>query len=116
MMAAMILMSIAVPTYNGYVTRARVARAVAEIGTISLQLYRWQLSTRTFPATLAEAGLAANDPWGAPYRYTRVQGANRGALRKTAISCRSTPISTSTAWGRTGSPSHLSPQRFRRTT
>ncbi len=82
MTAVMILMSIAVPAFNGYVTRARVALAVGEIGTISLQLYRWQLSTRSFPLTLAEAGLNANDPWGAPYRYTRVEGANRGALRK----------------------------------
>jgi len=82
MMAVMVLMSIAVPAYNGYVTRARVAVAVGEIGTISLQLYRWQLSTRSFPATLAAAGLDANDPWGNPYQYLPVAGAKRGDLRK----------------------------------
>src|SRR5512143_377863 len=80
--AATILASIAVPAYNGYVNRARVARAVGDIGTISLQLYRWQLSMRTFPATLAEAGIGATDPWGRPYQYLRVAGANRGDLRK----------------------------------
>ncbi len=80
--AAMVLASIAVPAYNGYVNRARVARAIGDIGTISLQLYRWQLNTRAFPATLAEAGLDATDPWGQPYQYLRVAGANRGALRK----------------------------------
>ena len=79
---AAILASIAVPAYNGYVTRARVARAVGDIGTISLQLYRWQLSTRSFPFTLAEAGIVANDPWGRPYRYLRVADALRGNLRK----------------------------------
>jgi general secretion pathway protein G len=79
---AAILASIAVPAYNGYVTRAKVARAVGDIGTISLQLYRWQLSTRSFPLTLAEAGIGANDPWGRPYRYLRVEGALRGNLRK----------------------------------
>jgi general secretion pathway protein G len=78
----MILATIAVPAYNGYVTRARVGRAVGDIGTISLQLYRWQLSTRSFPLTLAEAGIDATDPWGRPYQYLRVTGANRGALRK----------------------------------
>ena len=82
MTAALILASIAIPAYNGYVTRARVSLAIGEIGTISLQLYRWQLSTRSFPATLAEAGIAANDPWGRPYQYLRVEGASRGDLRK----------------------------------
>lgn len=82
MTAVMILASIAVPAYNGYVTRARVAVAIGDIGRISLQLYRWQLNTRSFPATLADAGLDANDPWGKPYQYLPVQGANRGALRK----------------------------------
>jgi general secretion pathway protein G len=82
MTAVMVLMSIAVPAYTGYVTRARVAQAVGDIGTISLQLYRWQLNTRRFPATLAEAGLGANDPWGNPYQYLPVEGAIRGDLRK----------------------------------
>ena len=82
MMAVMVLMSIAVPAYNGYVTRARVAQAVGDIGRISLQLYRWQLSTRNFPAALADAGLDATDPWGNPYQYLPVAGAKRGDLRK----------------------------------
>jgi len=80
--AAMILASIAVPAYTGYVTRARVAVAIGDIGRISLQLYRWQLNTRTFPATLAAAGLEASDPWGKPYQYVPVAGTKRGALRK----------------------------------
>ena len=82
MTAAMIMASIALPAYTGYMTRARVAVAVGDIGRISLQLYRWQLSTRSFPATLVEAGLDADDPWGKPYQYLPIAGANRGALRK----------------------------------
>lgn len=77
-----VLSSVAIPAFNGYVERARTSRAVSEIGTISLQLYRWQLNTGSFPATLAEAGIAANDPWGRPYEYLRIAGANRGQLRK----------------------------------
>lgn len=80
--AIAILSAIAVPAFNGYIERARVTRAVSDIGTISLQLYRWQLNTRTFPATLAEAGLGGNDPWGRPYAYLRVADANPGQLRK----------------------------------
>jgi general secretion pathway protein G len=82
MTAAMVMASIAIPAYNGYITRARVARAVGDIGSTSAQLYRWFSNTRSFPATLAEAGLEANDPWGQPYQYTRVAGAKVGNLRK----------------------------------
>jgi general secretion pathway protein G len=82
MTAAMVLASIAIPGYNGYVTRARVARAVGDIGTISAQLYRWMSNTRSFPATLAEAGIDMTDPWGHAYEYTRVEGARVGDLRK----------------------------------
>ena len=77
-----ILGAIAIPAFNGYIERSRVARTVSEIGSISLQLYRWQLNTRTFPATLVEAGLGGNDPWGRPYEYMRVEGTPENQLRK----------------------------------
>jgi general secretion pathway protein G len=77
-----VLSAIAIPAFNGYIERTRVTRAIGDIGAMSLQLYRWQLSTRTFPATLAEAGLGGNDPWGNPYEYTRVAGTPDNQLRK----------------------------------
>jgi general secretion pathway protein G len=81
--AVVILTSLAIPGYSGYVTRSRNAVAVADIGTISLRLYRWEANTLSFPATLAEAGLGAPlDPWGRPYVYQPVAGANVGQLRK----------------------------------
>jgi general secretion pathway protein G len=80
--AIAVLGSLAIPAFNGYVERSRMARAVGDLGTISLHLYRWQLSARTFPATLAEAGIAVTDPWGRPYEYTRVEGTPQNQLRK----------------------------------
>jgi general secretion pathway protein G len=80
--AVLVLSAIAVPSFNAYVERTRVTRVVGEIGAMNLSLYRWQLNTRTFPATLAEAGLGGNDPWGNPYQYTRVQGTPDNELRK----------------------------------
>ena len=80
--AVLVLCSLAIPGFNGYVERTRVARAISDIGTLSIHLYRWQLNTRTFPLTLADAGLGGNDPWGRPYRYVRVEGARTGDLRK----------------------------------
>jgi general secretion pathway protein G len=80
--ALLILASLAVPAFTGYVERGRVARAVSDIGTLSLQLDQWQRSGRALPATLGEAGLGATDPWGRPYVYLRVAGASPGRLRK----------------------------------
>lgn len=80
--ALLLLASFAVPAFNGYVERSRVARAVSDIGTMSIQLYRWQRETSTLPTSLAEAGLGGDDPWGRPYVYVRAEGAARAQLRK----------------------------------
>ena len=79
--AALIVGSFAVPAFNGYVERARVARAVSDIGTLSLKLHRWQRDTNALPADLAEAGLSGDDPWGRPYVYVRANDGN-ARLRK----------------------------------
>ena len=80
--AALLLASIAIPAFTGYVERSRVSRAVSDIGTTSLQLYRWQRDKGALPATLAEAGLGGTDPWGRPYIYVRSAGANQSQVRK----------------------------------
>ena len=74
--------SISVSGVNAYENRARAARAIGDIGTMSVQLYRWQSNTRKFPETLAEAGLSKFvDPWGHPYRYVNVATAKSGDVR-----------------------------------
>jgi general secretion pathway protein G len=80
--AILIVGSFAVPAFNGYVERSRVARAVSDIGTMSLKLHQWQRSGKTLPASLAEAGIAGVDPWGRPYVYVRAADASRARLRK----------------------------------
>jgi general secretion pathway protein G len=79
---ALLLGSFAIPAFSGYIERSRVARAVSDIGTLSLQLYRWERDTNTLPATLAEAGLGGDDPWGRPYVYRRAADARQAGLRK----------------------------------
>src|SRR5262245_10241309 len=65
--------SVAVPTVDAYLDRGKAAHAIGDIGTISVQLYRWQSNSRKFPQTLAEAGLSGFvDPWGNPYKYVNV--------------------------------------------
>jgi general secretion pathway protein G len=79
--AVLIVGSFAIPAFNGYVERSRVARAVSEIGTMSLKLHRFQQDTHALPVSLAEAGLGGDDPWGRPYVYVRAAG-SRAQLRK----------------------------------
>jgi general secretion pathway protein G len=79
---AVLIGSFAIPAFHGYVERSRVARAVSDIGTISLQLYRWQQDTSMLPASLADAGLAGDDPWGRPYIYVRAADASQSHRRK----------------------------------
>src|SRR5262245_25413216 len=81
--AVVVMLSvIAVPAFKSYVDRSRTSRAIGDIGSISLSLYRWQLNARTFPATLADAGIVATDPWGQPYAYVPVEGTPQNQLRK----------------------------------
>ena len=80
--SVLLLGSFAIPAFNGYVERSRVARAVSDIGTLSLQLYRFEHETHSLPANLAEAGLGGDDPWGRPYVYRRAADVSRAQLRK----------------------------------
>ena len=75
--------AVAFPTYQSAVERTRARRAMADIGLLSLKLEKWDLNHGRLPDSLEEAGLAhMRDPWGSPYRYLPVTGANRGQLRK----------------------------------
>lgn len=80
--AIVLLTTLATPAYNGYILRARTSAAIGDIGNVTLQLYRWQINTGRFPATLGEAGIAMTDPWGRPYEYTPVEGTPENQLRK----------------------------------
>jgi len=78
-----VVASVSVSGVSAYENRSRAARAIGDIGTISVQLYRWQSNSRKFPETLAEAGLSAYvDPWGHPYRYVNVETAKSSDVRR----------------------------------
>ena len=79
---ALMLGSFAIPAFNGYLERARVSRAVSDIGTMSLRLHQWQRSGHTLPQNLGEAGISTVDSWGRPYVYLRAADASRSQLRK----------------------------------
>lgn len=74
------LASVAVVNYLGYVEKARIARAVAEIESIGRVI---DASTVEDGSALPDslAGAEAEhmlDPWGRPYRYLKIAGALPG--------------------------------------
>jgi general secretion pathway protein G len=79
-----ILAAIAIPAYDGYLTRANIARAEADLRELALRITRYELDNISLPTSLAD--IDANDlldPWGSPYRYLSFEGLRgRGAVRK----------------------------------
>ena len=67
--------AIAVPSYNGYIDKARNGTAAADIVDISLRITGFQAENGSPPNTLAQAGVTTLlDPWGRPYQYLRIVG------------------------------------------
>ncbi len=72
---AAVLLGIAVASYSHFIERARIARAVGEVGEIFISVQRFDLNARRFPTDLAEIGLdGLLDPWGNPYQYLSFDG------------------------------------------
>lgn len=83
---ASLLMAVAVPAYDQFIDRARVARAIGDIGSISIAIERFGLKNNgRLPNSLDELLMDVPfDPWGAPYQYLNIvaAGPGKGAFRK----------------------------------
>lgn len=75
-----LLASIAVPAYDQFVTRAKVAAARGDIARISVKLEEYRLKNENrLPATLDELAMAIpDDPWGRRYEYLNILAAGNG--------------------------------------
>lgn len=77
--------AIALPSYQGYADRARNSRAIAEIGTLQLEIERFRLRNQDrVPVDLNELGIPIpTDPWGRDYVFLNIRNAgNLAAVRK----------------------------------
>jgi len=82
-----LLAGLAIPKFMGYVEKARVARAVAEIRDFETEIFAYYISNEKYPYSLTDLGRTFTnilDPWGNPYQYllidgTRVPGSGRSA-------------------------------------
>lgn len=83
---ASLLMAVAVPAYDQFIDRARVARAIGDIGSISIAIERFGIKNNgRLPNSLNELLMDVPiDPWGAPYQYLNIvaAGPGNGAFRK----------------------------------
>jgi len=78
-----LLAAFAVPAYRDSVIRANSSKAIGEITEISSKVDRYRFNNDdTFPPNLDAINSALIDPWGAPYVYLNLDGANVGAMRK----------------------------------
>ena len=74
------LAGIAIPNYMGYLDKARVVRAIAEISALSKEIDGYYVtSDETYPDSLAAIGRQTLlDPWGNPYQYLKIAGNAHG--------------------------------------
>ena len=83
---ASLLATVAIPSYEQFVDRARNARAIGDIGSMSIEIDRFRLKNNDqLPNVLNELNMdILPDPWGSPYQYLNIvaAGPGKGAFRK----------------------------------
>jgi general secretion pathway protein G len=79
-----VLATIAVPAYERYQERVRVAQAISDIAGIGAVVTQYAATNRAVPDTLDQAGVGARfDPWGRPYQYLNLTTEKgKGGARK----------------------------------
>jgi general secretion pathway protein G len=83
---ASLLIALAIPVYGQYAERARVGKAIGDIGSISVRIESFRLRNNDqIPGSLNElVGTVPLDPWGNEYRFLNIgaAGSGNGGLRK----------------------------------
>ncbi len=86
LVVAGLLTTLAIPAYNGVMHRARVERAIGDIGTIHVKIEEYRIkNSHQLPASLDDLSFDVGlDPWDQPYEYLNIQtaGPGSGGLRK----------------------------------
>ncbi len=81
-----LLVAVAIPSYKQFVVRAKNARAIGDIATMSIEIDRFGLKNNgALPNSLNELSMEIPlDPWKAPYQYLNIlaAGPGNGGVRK----------------------------------
>ena len=83
---ASLLAALAVPAYNGFIDKGKNAKAIGDIGSISIEIESFRLRNNDrIPLNLDELpSEVLLDPWGRPYVFLNIKaaGPGNGGLRK----------------------------------
>ena len=86
MVVLTLLTTLAIPAYDGYTQRARVASAIGDISALSLEIEKFRLKNNgRIPNTLDELPVDIPvDPWKQPYAFLNIPaaGPGKGGFRK----------------------------------
>jgi len=77
---ASLLVTLSIPAYDAFVGRANVAKAIGDIGRLSLAVEQYRLHNRDqLPLSLDELTIEIPlDPWSRPYAYLNIRAAGPG--------------------------------------
>jgi general secretion pathway protein G len=68
-----ILSALAMPNYFAFIEKAKIARTIAELNSLTKELQGFGFSFEQFPDSLAQINRNTQlDPWGNPYQYYRI--------------------------------------------
>jgi general secretion pathway protein G len=86
LVVASLMAALAIPAYSGVIERARVKRAIGDIGSIHVKIEEYRIKNgHQLPASLDDLPFDIGlDPWDQPYEYLNIQaaGPGKGGLRK----------------------------------
>ncbi len=86
LMIASTLVALAIPAYDMFVSRAKVAKAIGDIGSLSIAIERFRLNNQDqIPNSLNDLNVdILVDPWGRAYEFLNIPAAGPGVggLRK----------------------------------
>jgi general secretion pathway protein G len=78
-----ILSAIAIPAYQRYILRAKIAVSKVDIALMSAVIAKSYNGINSYPAALADVHLDTKlDPWGRPYEYYNILANGKGHARK----------------------------------
>ncbi|MGI9273075.1 MAG: prepilin-type N-terminal cleavage/methylation domain-containing protein [Woeseiaceae bacterium] len=86
LVVASLLLTLAIPAYDGFAERARVAKAIGDIHAISLEIEKFRLVNDSLPPPdlTVLPTTVPTDPWNRPYEYLNIAsaGPGKGGFRK----------------------------------
>lgn len=75
--------AIAIPAYSTYINKARITKAIGDIGTLQKDIMVYELGEGSLPDTLNDIGWEnLLDPYGHPYQYLNFATMDKGKGKK----------------------------------